>query len=300
MPCLHFPDQITRWLPLGLLSICTCTTMEQDFDGYTTTNSFNINFAILFKYNYIYTKTCLPLQLALLNALEQDIAIRIWVDGVVVKRIELASPVEHILVDLAVCAAQTAVQDPVVKAPGIHKPDSVWPNLLEQVHDSVGPRERNLVLAACAGSVEFGALLLKCVQSEETEQLHQHVDNVLVDVACFCNVPERRQIVLYDHVLCVGLAEAVEVDEQIVPGLLLLVAVLAGFEGEERYAPSKGIDEVVVVANNVECAANVATCMELRKDLSGVVRWLFALEYGTGGLEHLEHRSVRTDCSYMR
>jgi len=260
---------------------------------------FNIKFAVLFKYNYIYTKTCLLLQLALLNALEQDIAIRVWVDGVIVKRVEFAGPVEHILVDLAVCAAQTAVQDPVVKAPGIHKPDSVWADFLEQVHDSVGPRERNLVLAACAGSVEFGALLLKCVQSEETEQLHQHVDNVLVNVACLCNVPERRQVVLYDHVLRVGFAEAVEVDEQIVPGLLLLIAVLAGFEGKERYAPSEGVDEIVVVANNVECTANVAACMELRKDLSCVVRRLFSLEYGTGGLEHLQQRSVRADCSQV-
>ena len=34
-----------------------------------------------------------------------------------------------------------------------------------------------------------------------------------------------------------GLAEAVEVNEKVVPRLLLLIAVLAGLESEDRYAP---------------------------------------------------------------
>jgi len=39
MPCLHFPDQITRWLPLGLLVIRACVTTKQDFDGQTSLTS---------------------------------------------------------------------------------------------------------------------------------------------------------------------------------------------------------------------------------------------------------------------
>jgi len=55
----------------------------------------------------------------------------------------------------------------------------------------------------------------------------------------------------------VGAGQAVEVDEEVVPGLLLLVTVLEGFECQEGAAPGKRGNKVLVLAENVECSTNV-------------------------------------------
>ena len=84
------------------------------------------------------------------------------------------------------------------------------------------------------------------MQSEEAEEFHEDVEDVLIGLALCLDLLEGGEVGLDDHVLCVCLAEAVEIHEQVVPGFLLLVAVLAGFEGEERDAPREGGDEIFV------------------------------------------------------
>lgn len=226
-------------------------------------------------------------QLTLLDPLEQHIAIRIRIHRDIVQRIELARAIKHVLVHLSILAAQTTIQDPIVKTPRIHEPDSMRPYLLEQLHDGIRARQLNLVLTARARSIEFRALLLERVQRKQAEQLHQDVENVFAHGAFLRNLLERGQVVLDDHPLGVGLGQAVEVDEQVVPGLLLLVAVLAGFKGQEGDAPGEGGDEVGVGADDVEGAADVAPVLEVGEDEGGVVGGLFVVEDGARGFEEL-------------
>jgi hypothetical protein len=55
----------------------------------------------------------------------------------------------------------------------------------------------------------------------------------------------------------VRFAEAIEVDQEVIPRLLLLVAVLGRFKGEERYAPCVCGDKVCVGTDNVEGAPDL-------------------------------------------
>ena len=73
-------------------------------------------------------------------------------------------------------------------------------------------------------------------------------------------------------------AEAVEVDQQAVPGALLLVAVAEGLEGEEGRAPGKGAHEVGVAAEHVKGGTLVLAGEEVGEDLHGVVVGLVAFE----------------------
>lgn len=122
----------------------------------------------------------------------------------------------------------------------------MWSDVLEQLHNSVCPCKHDLDLAAGTRGVELGAFLLKCVQSEKAEQLHEDFKKVLVNLALLLNLLERREVSLDDHILSVSLAEAVEVNEKVVPRLLLLITVLAGLEGKERDAPSEGSDKILI------------------------------------------------------
>jgi hypothetical protein len=60
-----------------------------------------------------------------------------------------------------------------------------------------------------------------------------------------------------------SLGQAVKIDEEVVPCLLLLIAVLRGFESEEGDAPCESGDEVFVGADDVEGAADVAALLEV-------------------------------------
>lgn len=88
------------------------------------------------------------------------------------------------------------------------------------------------------------------------------------------------------------LTQAIKVNEKVVPGFLLLVAVLARFESEERDAPCEGGDEVFVAADDIEGAADVAAGMEVAEDVCGIVGGLFVVEDAAGGFEEL---GVRLD-----
>jgi hypothetical protein len=162
------------------------------------------------------------------------------------------------------------------------------PNLPQQLHNRIRPRQLNLELRARGTRVELTRLLLEGVQRKQAEQLHQHVQRLLADLALFLDLLERGEVVLDDHPLPVGLGQAVEVDEQVVPGFLLLVAVLAGLEGEEGDAPGEGGDEVFVAADDVEGAADGAAGVEVGEDACGVVCGGFVVEDGAGGFKELE------------
>jgi hypothetical protein len=163
----------------------------------------------------------------------------------------------------------------------------VWSDVLEQLHNSVGARELDLELAARATSVEFATLLLECVQGVEAEKLHEDVENVLIGLALGFDLLESRQIVLDNHPLGVSLGKTVEVNKQVVPGLLLLVTVLGGFEGKEGDAPCEGSDEVLVRADDVECTTDGAALVEVCQDCGGVVGGLLVVEDRAGGFEEL-------------
>jgi len=55
----------------------------------------------------------------------------------------------------------------------------------------------------------------------------------------------------------VSARQAVEIDEKVIPCLLLLVTVLEGFERQESAAPGKCGDEILVLAENVERGTNI-------------------------------------------
>lgn len=98
--------------------------------------------------------------------------------------------------------------------------------------------------------------------------------------------------------MCLG--QAVKVNEQIIPSLLLFVAVLAGFECKERNAPCKGSDEILIRTNNVESAANVAAVLEFSQDGSGVVGRLFVVEDGACGFEQLTAKIIKHSKLHIR
>jgi hypothetical protein len=131
------------------------------------------------------------LQLRLLHPLEQNIAIRVRIDSNLVKRVELTCPVEHIFIHLSILPSQRTVQHPIIEAPAIHEPNSMRPNLLEQLHNRLRPRELNLQFTARSRGVEFTSFLLERVQRKQAEQLHQDVENVLVDFALGFDLLER-------------------------------------------------------------------------------------------------------------
>jgi hypothetical protein len=231
--------------------------------------------------------TMIHLQLTLLNPLEQHIAIRVRIHGDLVQRIQLTRTVKHVLIHLTILATQTAIQDPIVETPSIDQSHSMRSDILEQLHNRIRARQLNLMLTARAGCIKLTTLLLQRVQRKQAEEFHQDVSDVLADLAFLLDLLEGGKIVLDDHPLRMCFGEAVEIDEQIVPSLLLLVAVLGGFEGEEGDAPGEGGDEVGVGADDVEGAADVATGLEVGQDGGGVVGGLFVVEDGAGGFEEL-------------
>lgn len=71
----------------------------------------------------------------------------------------------------------------------------------------------------------------------------------------------------------------------------MVVAALARFEGQVGGAPREGVDELAVVAEDVEGGADVLALVVLGEDAGGVVGGLFAREDGARGFEELEYMS---------
>ncbi|TKW50409.1 hypothetical protein CTA1_8296 [Colletotrichum tanaceti] len=232
-------------------------------------------------------------QILSLVLLEQHLAVRVGVEDDAVERVVLARALEHVLVDLAVVAAQAAVEHPVVEPPGVDEADGVGADLLQQGHDGLGPGEGDLADGDGGGAVELAGLLLEGVEGVEAEEPVQQGDGGGVEAGGGGRVVEGLVEVLDDHVLGVGGAEAPEVNEQAVPRLLVLVAVAEGLEGQEGHAPGEGGDEVLVGAEDVEGGADVAAAQELGEDARRVVVAVVPLEDGARRLEEVAGHLLR-------
>lgn len=92
---------------------------------------------------------------------------------------------------------------------------------------------------SCSGSEELRAFLLKRVQRPEAVQFPQNVLSRSIDIAGDIAVLERLVEILNNKVLRVCLREAVEVNEEVVPGLLEVIAVLKSLKGEEGSTPGE-------------------------------------------------------------
>ena len=178
--------------------------------------------------------------------LDQHLAVRVRIDRQSVQRVQLASPLEQILVHLPVGPPQAAVQDPIREMPRVDQAHGVRSDLLQQLHDRLGPRELDLPHRDGARGEEFRRLLLQRVEGVEPEELVHEGGRLGAEVG---RHGSRLQglVEAFDHeILGEGGAEAPKVDEQAVPAALLFVAVLERFEGEERGSPSERCDDVFV------------------------------------------------------
>lgn len=97
-----------------------------------------------------------------------------------------------------------------------------------------------------------------------------------------------------------GARQAVEVDEEVVPCLLLLITVLQGLEGQESAAPGVGSDDVLVFADDVEGGTRVGLAQEVGEDEGGVVGGLGTLEHAASRLEELWLMSVKVRYSVKK
>lgn len=225
--------------------------------------------------------------MARLILLDQHIAIWVWVHSQSVQRVQLAGSVEHILINLSILAAQTAVQLPIRELPSVNQAQGMRSDVSEELHDRLCADELDLADCESGGGVELRSLLLEGAEGEEAEELVHGGDGDGVEL-----VGEGRGLqgvveVLDDEVLRVCGGQAPEVDEERVPRLLLDVAVLEGLKGEVRCAPREGGDDVAVVGEDVKGAALVLCVQEGAEDLGRVVGGCLALEHGARRLEEV-------------
>lgn len=194
---------------------------------------------------------------------------------------------EHVLIHLPIRAAQTAVELPVREVPRIDETHSVRPDLGEQLHDGAGAGELDLADGDSAGGVEFGSLALESVEGVETEELVHQSLRLRVELAVEFGGLDGLVEVLDHQVLGVRLTEAVEVDEKIVPRFLLLITVLKRLEGEERSTPGECSNDVLVLAEHIECCAHVGLVEEGLEDGGGVVGRLVTVENAASRLQEV-------------
>lgn len=242
---------------------------------------------------------CMPLQLAppavqglTLVAPEQDVTVRVWVNRNVVERVELRRPVEHVLIYLAVKATKTAVQLPVWEIPRVGKADGVGPDFLQQVHNSTRAGQLNLADGDGGTGEELAGLGLQSMECEEAVQLRKHIQ--LGPAELRAGFAGRQGCVerLDDHVLTVGLRQAVEVNEKVVPGLLLLVTALECLESKEGSAPGEGINNLAVITENIKGRTHILLLHEVGQDTGGIVGGLVTFEHRACGFEQLSQVST--------
>ena len=219
--------------------------------------------------------------------LDQHIALWVWVHSQSVQRVQLVGPVEHILINLAILAAQTAVKLPIWELPRVDQAQCVRPDVSEELHNRLCADELDLADCEGGGGVELRSLLLEGAEGEEAEELVHGGDGDGVELVGEGRGLESVVEVLDDEVLRVCRGEAPEVDEERVPRLLLDVAVLESLEGEVRCAPREGGDDVPIVGEDIEGAALVLCVQEGAEDLGGVVDRCLTLEYGACRLEEV-------------
>lgn len=202
---------------------------------------------------------------------EERIIVWVWINSDGVERILLAGSVEHVLVNLAVVTTKRAVELPVWKVPRVDEPDRMRSDLLEELHDGVCPGKLNLSDSDCRRGVEFAGLALESVKSIQSEELlHEH-QSLGVKVCSGAARVESLVEVLDHHILRMGTAQTVKVDQKVVPSLLLLITVLECLECEESRAPGKGGNNVLILSKDIECRANLGLLQEIGQNECGVV-----------------------------
>lgn len=199
----------------------------------------------------------LALESVAIILLHKHIIARVRIDRDRVQGVHLARAVEQVLVHFAVVATQRRVKLPVGKPPRIDQPNGMRPDLLEQVHDRLGPRQLDLPHRDGGGGEELGRLALERVQRMQPEQLVHEYDGALVEFLGDGVRAEGVVEVLHDQVLRVRRAQAPEVDQQVVPAVLVLVPVLERFERQEGGSPGECGDDVFIPAEDVECCSHV-------------------------------------------
>lgn len=155
------------------------------------------------------TLRCLPSIL-----LHNHIIVRIRIKGQIVHRIQLARPMEHILVHLPIVPAETAIQLPVGKSPGIDELHGVRADLLDELHHGVRARELDLPHRASGAGEELRGLALERVEGVEAVQLVQEGNSLRVEGLVRGGILEEGVVEALDHeILRVGSAKAPEVNE---------------------------------------------------------------------------------------
>lgn len=102
----------------------------------------------------------------------------------------------------------------------------------------------------------------------------------VIGLECFVEV-------LDDEVLRVRGAETPEVYKKAVPGILFLVAVFEGFEGEEGGAPGEGGNDIFVPPEDIKGGTHVTAGEEGSQDVGRIVLGSLAFEDGASGFEQL-------------
>lgn len=74
------------------------------------------------------------------------------------------------------------------------------------------------------------------------------------------------------------LAEAVKVNQEIIPSLLLAITVLERLESKEGSAPGKCVNNVFILTEDIEGGTDVGFGKEIGEDAGSVICGLFALE----------------------
>lgn len=229
----------------------------------------------------------LTLELIAIVALEEDFAIRVRVHRDSVQRVQLAGSVEHILIHFTIITSQRRIQLPVWEVPGVDQSHGMRTNLSKQLHDCIGARQLDLAHGDGSRSVEFRSLGLERVQCVQAEKLVHEIQGSGIQIRRNRWRVQGFVEVLDDHVLRVCAAQTVEINEQIVPSLLVLISVLECFESEEGGSPGKCRDEIFVLVHDVEGGARLGFGEEVGEDGGGVVGGFVALEHAAGGLEQV-------------
>lgn len=120
-----------------------------------------------------------------------------------VQRVQFTRAVEHVFVHLAVVPSQAAIELPIRERPRIRQPDRVRPDLLEQAHHLVRPRQLNLPDGDGGTREELARFLLQRVQRPQPEQLLHDFELGLAQLRARLARLQRGVEVFDDEVLAV-------------------------------------------------------------------------------------------------
>ena len=117
--CIMFPNS---WRRHSIRYVCTSSLFPTDMYVKRIYTTYRIT--ILFP-------SKLTPQLFSIVLLDQNLAVRVWINRQSIQRIQFARSLKHVLVDLAIIPPQTAVQLPIWETPCIHESDSMRSDLFK-------------------------------------------------------------------------------------------------------------------------------------------------------------------------